>query len=203
MGTLTQKIQCQSRPWVTAPPTSGPLATARPPIPPQMPITVPRRAGGKADVRMVRLTGMTTAAPIPWTARAAISIPADGARAQAADAAVKVASPTAKSRRRPNRSPSAAAGIMPAAKASVKALTVHSSVERRALSSRWIAGSAVTATSASSATMKKATAVMASVQMGPARRVDGRTAMSGSSLQSESGCDSSHPKPPSRADVSS
>ena len=34
IGTLTQKIQCQSRPSVTAPPTSGPRATARPASPP-------------------------------------------------------------------------------------------------------------------------------------------------------------------------
>jgi hypothetical protein len=33
-GTLAQKIQCQSIPWVSAPPTSGPLATASPARPP-------------------------------------------------------------------------------------------------------------------------------------------------------------------------
>ncbi len=34
MGTLIQKIQCQSRPWVTAPPMIGPRATASPASPP-------------------------------------------------------------------------------------------------------------------------------------------------------------------------
>ena len=34
IGTLSQKIQCQSRPSVTAPPTSGPAATASPARPP-------------------------------------------------------------------------------------------------------------------------------------------------------------------------
>src|SRR5262249_37047624 len=34
MGTLTQKIQCQFRPYTTAPPTRGPAATARPAMPP-------------------------------------------------------------------------------------------------------------------------------------------------------------------------
>ena len=33
-GTLSQKIQCQSSPSVTAPPTSGPAATASPARPP-------------------------------------------------------------------------------------------------------------------------------------------------------------------------
>ncbi len=43
---------------------------------------------------------------------------------------VKIASPTVKIRRRPRRSPSAAAVMMPAANARVNALIVHSSVER-------------------------------------------------------------------------
>jgi len=34
IGTLIQKIQCQSMPWVTAPPTIGPIATASPASPP-------------------------------------------------------------------------------------------------------------------------------------------------------------------------
>ena len=95
IGTLTQKIQCQSRPSVTAPPTSGPLAMATPAMPPQIPTMAPRRAGGNAAVRMVRLSGMMVAAPRPWTARAATSRPAVGARAQAADAAVNSANPPA------------------------------------------------------------------------------------------------------------
>src|SRR2546429_9611617 len=57
----------------TAPPTSGPGATARPPMPPQIPMIVPRRAGGKALLSRVRLSGVTTAAARPWTVRAAIS----------------------------------------------------------------------------------------------------------------------------------
>ena len=32
-GTLIQKIHSQARPWVIAPPTTGPLATASPVIP--------------------------------------------------------------------------------------------------------------------------------------------------------------------------
>ncbi len=65
MGTLTQKIQCRLKPWVTAPPTSGPPATARPATPPQMPMMAPRRSAEKAVVRIVRLSGVTIAARSP------------------------------------------------------------------------------------------------------------------------------------------
>jgi hypothetical protein len=92
-GTLTQKIQCQLRLWVMAPPMSGPLATAKPATPPQIPTTAPRLSGGNAAVRMVRLSGMTMAAPRPCTARHAMRSVAVGASAQAADAAVKRDSP--------------------------------------------------------------------------------------------------------------
>ena len=49
------------------------------------------------------------AAPTPWTARAAISQPTLGEAALAAEATANPTSPTAYSRRRPKRSPSAAA----------------------------------------------------------------------------------------------
>ena len=37
IGTFSQKIQCHEIPLTTAPPTSGPIATASPPMPPQAP----------------------------------------------------------------------------------------------------------------------------------------------------------------------
>ena len=114
---------------------------------------------------------MMTAAPSPWMARAAISKVALGATAQAAEATLNRTSPIRNSRRRPKRSPSAAAEVIPAAYARVKALTVHSRVARLACSSRWIAGRAVTTTSESSATMKNAMPVSARVQMDCARVV--------------------------------
>ena len=42
-GTLIQKIACQFQPSMTAPPMSGPTATPRPAMPPQMPIASGRR----------------------------------------------------------------------------------------------------------------------------------------------------------------
>ena len=65
IGTLIQKIHCHERPSTTAPPTSGPIATARPLIPPQAPSATPRRSGGTALERIVRVSGSTIAAPMP------------------------------------------------------------------------------------------------------------------------------------------
>jgi hypothetical protein len=66
---------------------------------------------------MVKLSGSTTAPPSPCTVRAAINSDRFGARAQATEATVNRASPMVKTFRRPSRSPSAAAVMIPAAKA--------------------------------------------------------------------------------------
>ena len=85
MGTLSQKIHCQERPSTTAPPTTGPSATARPAVPLQMPRARPRRAGGTAAERIVRVSGVTTAPPTPCRARAAMSASMLGAIAASAE----------------------------------------------------------------------------------------------------------------------
>ena len=125
IGTLSQKIQCQEMPVTIAPPTSGPSATARPLIPPQMPSARPRRSAGTEADRTVSVNGITIAPPRPWAARATSSAKIDGASAAAADAAVKIAMPITSSRRRPKRSPSAAPVNSSTANVSVYALTVH------------------------------------------------------------------------------
>ena len=45
IGTFTKKIHSQPRLSVSAPPTSGPTATAKPVVAPQMPNAVPRSLG--------------------------------------------------------------------------------------------------------------------------------------------------------------
>jgi len=90
-----------------------------------MPTIIPRRSAGKAVVRIVRLRGRTIAPPKPCTVRAAISPEAFGASAQTAEATVNRARPILKIRRRPKRSPTAAAVMMPAAKAMLYAVSVH------------------------------------------------------------------------------
>ena len=86
IGTLIQKIQCQEMPCTTAPPTSGPSATAIPLIPDHTPIAAPLRSFGNASASSVSVKGVTTAAPAPCTARAAISVPVSGASAAPAEA---------------------------------------------------------------------------------------------------------------------
>ena len=109
MGTFNQKMYCQAQPVVTAPPTSGPKATAVPPIAPQMPRAAFRRSGVTAALSRVSDSGMIMAPPAPCTARAAIRTEMLGERAAAAEASVKMAMPSTKIRRLPNRSPMAAA----------------------------------------------------------------------------------------------
>ena len=108
MGTLIQKIHCQDAASVTAPPMTGPSAAPRPAVAPQRPSAMPRRCGGVTLAMSVTVSGVTIAAPTPWTARAAISAPMPGASAEAALPAVNTMTPMISRRRRPNRSPSAA-----------------------------------------------------------------------------------------------
>ena len=116
IGTFSQKIHCQASPSAIAPPTSGPLATARPVTAKKIPSAEPRRSGGNAALTSAKASVMTSAAPPPWTARAAIRAPIVGASAQAAEASANSPRPAANMRRRPKRSPSAAAVISRTAK---------------------------------------------------------------------------------------
>ena len=118
-GTLSQKIACQLTPSTTAPPITGPSATPSPETPPQIPMASGRIAAGTAAASRVSESGMTAAAPRPWTARAAISAPGLLLSADAMEATVNSVSPPSITRRRPHRSPSVAAGSMKVAKASV------------------------------------------------------------------------------------
>ena len=67
----------------------------------QTPIACPRTVFGKEAVIMARLCGIISAAPIPCTSRAPMSIFMPGASAQATEANVKIRMPIRKTRRRP------------------------------------------------------------------------------------------------------
>ena len=67
-----------------APPTSGPIAMARPAMPPHAPRATARRSGGTAADRMVRVSGVTKAPPTPWMARARMRMSDDGGEGGAA-----------------------------------------------------------------------------------------------------------------------
>ena len=91
IGTFSQKIHCHEIPCTTAPPTSGPKATARPLIPPQAPSASPRLLAGTAALRIVSVSGITIAPPRPCTARATLSASTVGASAAATEPSVKIA----------------------------------------------------------------------------------------------------------------
>ena len=105
-GMLTKKIQCQLRCCVSRPPTSGPIARARAETPAQMPIAIPRSFGGKVAAMIERVAGFISAAPIPCTTRAAISMSPESASPHQSEAAVKTTIPITKISRRPYASAS-------------------------------------------------------------------------------------------------
>jgi hypothetical protein len=106
IGRLTKKIHRQSKAVTSSPPRVGPAMVATPATAPQMPNAAPRRSGGNVLVMIVRVCGMSMAAPTPWTARNAMSQPGLGAKPHAAEAAVNTATPLMNMIRGPIRSPS-------------------------------------------------------------------------------------------------
>ena len=106
-------------PCATAPPTTGPAATASPVTAVKMPMAQARRCGGNPADSSANASGRTSAPPAPCTALAAIRAPALGASAHAAEAAVNNPRPAASMRRCPSRSPRAAPGSSSTANVSV------------------------------------------------------------------------------------
>ncbi len=163
IGMLMKKIQFQLMCSVIRPPTSGPIARASAETPAQMPIAVPRSCGGKVTVMIESVAGFISAAPSPWTTRAAIRIVASPARPHASDESVKMARPTTNIRRRPKRSASLPPVSMNAPKVSAYPATTHSSSDTWRPSDCWIEGSATFTTVLSSMIMKRPNATAASV----------------------------------------
>ena len=85
---------------------------------------MPRRDSGYASLISTRLSGVAILPPAPCAARAAIRLATMGLTAQAAEATVNSATPARKTRRRPNRSPSAVPARISAAQAGLSALIV-------------------------------------------------------------------------------
>ena len=117
MGTFTQNTADQENSSTRMPPTTGPAPNPNPAAAAQIPMAAVRRSGGYASARIDRLSGATRAAPTPCAARAAMSADSSVERAQAADIAVKIASPTRNTRLRPYRSPKVPPTMMSDARA--------------------------------------------------------------------------------------
>ncbi len=101
IGTFTKKIHSHPSESVSTPPTSGPIATAPPIVAPQTPNAVARSRPVKAWARIASEVANSIAPPIPWTARASVSIVGVVARPQASDAPENRTRPITKTRRRP------------------------------------------------------------------------------------------------------
>ncbi len=110
-NTARQSISLTSRP-----PSEGPAAAAMDPAAPQIPMASARFSAGVSDRTSPSAAGIMPAAPMPWTARAAMSSSTLGATAQAKDATLNNATDHRNSLRRPRTSAKRPAGVSRAAK---------------------------------------------------------------------------------------
>src|SRR5215207_7151269 len=105
IGTLTNSTHSQPAHSVSMPPSRTPTAPPEPTAAPQTPIALLRsEPSAKSTVTSDSAAGESSAAPRPWTARAATSQPALWASPPASDAAANRIRPATNRRRRPSRS---------------------------------------------------------------------------------------------------
>ena len=105
IGTLIQNTELQSNASSRAPPASGPSTMPRPDTAAHAPMALPRSSAGKIAVMIDSVEGMMNAPPTPISARVAVSISLDVARAEAADPTANTTRPNCSARLRPKRSP--------------------------------------------------------------------------------------------------
>ena len=104
-GRLRKKIARQETCSASAPPTTGPIASASADTPAHVPIALPRSSAGNALVMIDRVAGSMNAAPVPWIARPATSQACEGANPIAALDRANTTTPQRNIFRRPKRSP--------------------------------------------------------------------------------------------------
>jgi hypothetical protein len=103
-----KKIQRQLALSTSQPPSTGPIAVVIAVNPDQVPIALPRAvSSAKLALIKARLVGVSRAPATPWAARAMIRVDESRARPHQIEVRVNSTVPMMKSRRRPNRSPSA------------------------------------------------------------------------------------------------
>ena len=101
IGAFTKKIHRQDSPLVSSPPSSGPMATARPVTAPQTPKAMPRSRPRKASASSASETANMIAPPAPCRPRDSWSISVLVAKPHSAEAPVNTISPIRYRRRRP------------------------------------------------------------------------------------------------------
>ena len=104
MGMFTVKIHRQPIVDTNTAPRPGPTIAAIAHILPKKPCRRARWRKGKTSATTVKTSGWRQPAPMPWTARKAISKGIEGLAAQSADAPTNIEMPASKTRRRPCRS---------------------------------------------------------------------------------------------------
>ena len=105
-GALRTKIQRHDAASISCPPTSGPTIVAMPDHAVHEPIAAPRCAGGKAVTMTASAAGESSAPKMPCSTRPATSTSMVGAMAHTIDATPNPTTPSEKTRRSPNTSPS-------------------------------------------------------------------------------------------------
>lgn len=101
-GTASRKTLGQPNHLMNSPPMLGPITKARPLQLAQTPSPRRRAFGSDQTTRTIASeAGSNSAEPMPATARAAMRMSTEVARAQPIDATVKMAAPNWKARRRP------------------------------------------------------------------------------------------------------
>src|SRR5262245_43508803 len=128
----------------SAPDTIGPIAPPAPANPAHTAIARVRSSGGKMVVMIDNVAGITSAAPIPMTARPTITCSAADAIPASSEPDPKTTSPASNARLRPKRSPSAPATSNDPANTIAYASRIHWICDADALSSSCIVGIAVT-----------------------------------------------------------
>src|SRR5258708_7321741 len=128
-GALMKKIARHETWSMKKPPSSGPATMVIDVKADQVPIALPRSLSGNVALMMARLPGTMSAAPMPCKPRNPIRAAILGASPHATEPAVNTATPIAKMRLRPNRSPRAPPVSMSEATKSVYASTTHCTSE--------------------------------------------------------------------------
>src|SRR5918994_3986107 len=162
-GTLTNSTHSQPAHSVSMPPSRTPTAPPEPATAPQTPIALLRsEPSANSTVTSESAAGESSAAPRPWTARAATSQPALCASPPASDAAANRIRPATNRRRRPRMSAIRPPRSRKPPNTSTYALTTHDRSSDENPRSVPIDGSATLTIDASSTTTNWAAASSAS-----------------------------------------
>ena len=100
-GTLITNTQRQEAAWTSSPPSNGPATVAIPVQAVQLPIAAARWRSEKVSMINARLLGTSSAAAMPWIARARDQERGIGREGAGHRGAPKPLTPSAKIRRRP------------------------------------------------------------------------------------------------------